>query len=408
MSFLFVLGRQPELSLAEIIACLKRLGLNYQINLFQREILLLSVKEKLDAVFLMNQLGGVVKIAEVITPSPLTETQLENTLLKVLANRFGNNKDEKKIFGLSFYGNEREARSREQIGMRIKKALKDEGRIVRFVTSREPTLSAVVVKTNKLLTEKGAEIIIFAHEKKIWLAKTLAVQPFAEFSERDYGRPGRDAISGMLPPKLAKILINLAEINTNAVILDPFCGSGTILTEAALMGYQNIFGSDISPKAVADTKQNIAWIIQKLKIIPNKSGQKSEIKQCDARFLSRYFPPAFFDAIITEPYLGPPLKGRETPEQINNIIRELSSLYLASLKEIHKILKPDGRVVMIWPVFNKNKFLPLENEIKKLGFKIEPLLPPNFAHLLTPRGTLIYARPEQRVGREIVKLRLID
>lgn len=46
------------------------------------------------------------------------------------------------------------------------------------------------------------------------------------------------------------------------VILDPFCGSGTILTEAMLINYKNLIGADISPKAINDTKKNIEWIIR--------------------------------------------------------------------------------------------------------------------------------------------------
>src|SRR5205823_3602162 len=92
-----------------------------------------------------------------------------------------------------------------------------------------------------------------------------AVQPFEQFSARDFGRPGRDDLSGMLPPKLAIIMINLAANDTISVLLDPFCGSGTILSEALLLGYKNLIGSDISEKAVADTKTNLDWIANKFR-----------------------------------------------------------------------------------------------------------------------------------------------
>ena len=47
-------------------------------------------------------------------------------------------------------------------------------------------------------------------------------------------------------------------------LLDPLRGSGTILTEAAVMGYQNLYGSDISRKAITDTKEKFRLDYQKL------------------------------------------------------------------------------------------------------------------------------------------------
>ena len=122
---------------------------------------------------------------------------------------------------------------------------------------RSPTLSSVVVEQNKLTTAQGAEIVIVQFDKKLFLGKTIAVQPFKELSFRDYGRPARDDYSGMLPPKLAQIMLNLSGAKPADTILDPFCGSGTILTEAMLMGYQDLVGSDVSSKAIEDTGKNI-------------------------------------------------------------------------------------------------------------------------------------------------------
>ncbi len=396
MKYLFVLGRQPAISLAEIISLLKRLKNGFQITLFQPEILIIDVAALLDVDFLMSQLGGTIKIGLV----------KDKTAIAMIKEKFGREKKGKIYFGLSAYGSNI---SQNKNGLQIKKILKDEGWSVRFVTSREPTLSSVVVKTNKLLSDRGIEIIIANTPDGSWLAETLAVQPFAELSERDYGRPGRDALSGMLPPKLAKIMLNLAEVGPDAAILDPFCGSGTILTEAALMGFTKIFGSDSNPQAVTDTKNNLSWIEKKYSIRQLADNIKySNIKSCDARKLSRCFSPCSIDAIVTEPYLGPPLRGNESEQQIKNIVNELSRLYLEVFKEFKKVLKPSGKIVMVWPVFGGDGCLPLfpliSEETKKLGFKTEPLLPPDFSHLLTPRGTLIYSRPGQKVGREMVKL----
>ncbi len=137
---------------------------------------------------------------------------------------------------------------------------------MRYVENKEEALSSVTVAKNGL-TNRGREFLISPLFKegagggqRYSLAKTEAVQPFEQFSARDFGRPGRDDLSGMLPPKLAMIMINLAQTSLNSILLDPFCGSGTILSEALLLGYKNLIGSDISEKAVEDTKINIDWI----------------------------------------------------------------------------------------------------------------------------------------------------
>lgn len=156
----------------------------------------------------------------------------------------------------------------------------------------------------------------------------MAVQPFKELSFRDYGRPARDDKSGMLPPKLAQIMINLSGANPDRAALDPFCGSGTILTEAMLMGFKNIIGSDISGKALRDTKDNIAWIQSKFQI----SNFNFQLFNSGAARISEHTAPNSIDAIITEPYLGP----QRGQFEISKTAKNLEQLYSESLAEFKK------------------------------------------------------------------------
>lgn len=392
MEYLFVLGRQPLLSLAEIISFFRREKINTEIILLSNEILLIKTSTPLRADHCLWQLGGTVKIAA--SRGLTEEKQLPETIVALLKSKHS----QKIIFGLSGYG-VFSPKEILEIGLEIKKRFQKEGWKSRFVSSRQTALSSVIVKTNKLLTDRGAEIILIPEQNKLRLGQTLAVQPFAELSERDYGRPGRDAVSGMLPPKLAKIMINLAEINTNCALLDPFCGSGTILTEAAMMGYLNLFGSDINLRAAADAQKNLEWLKEKNKNL----AFRFQILKSDARHLSSRLPGRSIDAIVTEPWLGPPLRGRETEKQIRGLMKELGRLYLESFREFKKILKAGGKIIMVWPVFQENKFLPLLEETAKIGFKIKPLLPSKFSQFLNARQTLVYARPNQKIKREVLK-----
>lgn len=292
--------------------------------------------------------------------------------------------------------------------MEIKKYLKEHGISCRLVTSKEKTLSSVVVTQNKLISQ-GIEIIIFKQNNKIIIGHTLSVQPFKKLSFRDYGRPARDDRSGMLPPKLAQIMINLSTVRTrpDAFLLDPFCGSGTILTEAMLMGYKNLIGSDISQKAIEDTEKNIKWIEKnyKLHLPAGKAGIANyKLFNKSVTQLYQFLKPNSIDAIITEPYLGP----QREKFNVQKVVKELEELYSAALQEFKKILKPNGQIVMIWPIFriknNLIKINPTLNDFKIIN-PIPKFLLQNKNIKLTNRNTIIYGREKQKVWREIVVLK---
>jgi len=146
-------------------------------------------------------------------------------------------------------------------------------------------------------------------------------------------------------------MINLAQVDQSAKILDPFCGSGTILQEALLLGYHGLIGSDISKKAIDDTKENLEWLKNSIDRV--KGSDLPSLYNLDVRQLSQKIKQV--DAITAEPYLGPPLKGRESKDQIKKIITDLEQLYIDAFKEFDKILNPSGVVVIIFPVFIKNE-----------------------------------------------------
>ena len=67
--------------------------------------------------------------------------------------------------------------------------------------------------------------------------------------EPKYVTHGIHAYKGKFYPQLAKSLLNVANIEPGAVVLDPFCGSGTALLEGYLNGF-NAHGCDMNPLAV--------------------------------------------------------------------------------------------------------------------------------------------------------------
>lgn len=397
MKYFFVLGSNPTLSLAELAAIF-----NYgKLSLVQKNIAILeSGREiKSDA---LKKIGGVIKFGLIY--NELNSPAVQGILKAMVIFSKPEKLETKFNFGVSFYGQAKI--NIKALAMEFKKLLKQTDINSRWVISREPVLSSVVVEQNKLTSGQGVEIVIIEFNKKIFLGKTIAVQPFKELSFRDYGRPARDDRSGMLPPKLAQIMINLAlpegsasSLEAEPLILDSFCGSGTILTEAMLMGCRNIVGADISTKAILDTKTNIVWLQKNYELPPINY----KLLEADATQIAKYLAPNSIDAIITEPYLGPP-RGRI---EVNKIKFELEKLYSESLREFYKILKPSGRIVIVWPVFqvkHQSNFInPNLN-----GFTIINPIPENLRKniflKLTKRNTIVYGREEQRVWREIVAL----
>ncbi len=59
-----------------------------------------------------------------------------------------------------------------------------------------------------------------------------------------------------LHPRYARALINLTEARRGDTVLDPFCGTGGIVLEAAMLGMKAI-GSDIDPEMVEGCKRNL-------------------------------------------------------------------------------------------------------------------------------------------------------
>ena len=286
----------------------------------------------------------------------------------------------------------------KRIGLGLKKEFKSRGLRSRFAVSREDNLSSVAVVKNKLLTE-GMEFLVLAGANEFILGITLTVQDFEKYNLRDYGRPLPSPRSGMLPPKLAQMMINISKIKKNQTLLDPFCGSGTILQEAANLGIESIIGSDNEADAVSGSQKNLAWFQEEFKVKP----RSLRIFQCDARKLAEKIATDSIDAIIAEPYLGPPLTGREPFSIIQKNRDELEILYAAAFKEFAKILKLGGVIVFIFPRFEKKyEILEIRNldQIKKCGFAVEPLSE-------NRRESAVYQKDIQHLAREIFVFRKI-
>lgn len=133
-----------------------------------------------------------------------------------------------------------------------------------------------------------------------------------------------------LKPTLAYALVKLANIKRGDVVVDPMCGGGTILIEAALEYGKKAkyYGIDISKRFLKGAKKNA-----------KKAGVASLIKfiQGDCRKLETIFKEKSIDKIITNPPYG--VRMGEA--------KRVLQLYKSFLKSAHKVLKDDGRIVIL-------------------------------------------------------------
>lgn len=378
LTYACILGSHPDLSYAEVEAvCTGLPGVSVQ---RAHSCALLHATQPIDAQALMQRLGGTIKIVEIV--GPFDEDAMSDWLMERI------DEGSKFHFGFSLYALEAgvpvrgDWKTLHTLGLAMKRALKNAGISARFVESREIALSSVIVHKERLL-KNGVEIVLLkrAHGE-MFFGYTLAVQPFQEFAKRDFGRPSRDARSGMLPPKVARMLVNLSQPSRGSVILDPFCGSGTVLQEALLMGFANVRGSDHSAKAVADTKRNLEWM--KLQAVPLTTERVEDLGT------SRTLRPSSVDRIVFEGYLGDP---SPKPQRLVEMQQEMIQLYTAAFRSFDVILRSTGVIVAALPFW---VFGPAEKHLD-----IKKIVGTTF-HIT--KGPFLYKRPQSIVGREIVVL----
>jgi tRNA G10 N-methylase Trm11 len=420
MRHFFILGSNPALSTAEILALLG--GNDFAVTLLTKQLLIVDglPEDRWDARSLMSRLGGTIKIGRIVGEDlPCSQEELANAVSEQLLS---SKREGRLSFGLSLYSADRDKPERlarslsakiKRTGMEIKRLVKEAGRNVRWATSNEgAALSSVTVEKNHLIEEGGEFVIMADADNRCLLGVTEAVQPFEDFSRTDFGRPDRDALQGMLPPKLARIMLNLGNRNDDPsakLIMDPFCGSGTVLSEAMKIGFRRLIGSDTNPEAVKATTTNLDWLRQRLGL--TASAVAADLHTADAREAGQSLSPSSLSLVVTEPYLGPPMNGRETRGEMQKRLAELGALYHAAFADWRQALQPGAKVVIALPVYlhGDEKHGISINEIRSLGYVVEPTLGSSEFSRLGQKPThnqgLIYGRAGQHVWREIVRLR---
>ncbi|MGB3945501.1 MAG: methyltransferase domain-containing protein [Candidatus Saccharimonadales bacterium] len=388
MNIVAILGRQPELSLAELEG---RFGAN-AVTPFSSLAATLAVDT-----FDVQQFGGIQKAGKVVAElEPASWDRLSRDIVQRYTKELRG--DGKLTLGISVYGRrDVDARSVGRTGLALKQALKKRGRSVRLVPNDGAALSTATSHHNKLgLSDNKLEIIIVYGSNSVIVADSVGSQNISALAARDQGRPKRDAFVGMLPPKLALMMINMSGITTNdnsqqttMRILDPFCGTGVLLQEAALLGY-DVYGTDLSEKMVDYSKANLDWLAVK------HSVGAVEVEAGDA-IEHQWSKP--IHAVVAETYLGQPFSAPPAPDKLDKVRRNVDHIVGSFLKNIAPQLESGTPLCLAVPAWRDGSgrltHIPVIRNLDSLGFTWQ-----SREHVDVQK--LIYFREDQIVARELL------
>ncbi len=427
MKYLAILGREPKLSLAELESLFS------EVRQISPELATFTAKTTPSIDFL----GGSLKLAVELDQKPLD-------FLQTLP-------EGKITFGLSDYSSTASAKSATTEALKLKKILVRHGRSVRIVENKTAVLSTATSLHNGLSGKNARKVELIKTNHDYY--RVIGVQNIDAYARRDQARPARDARVGMLPPKLAQILINLCgPITKPATLLDPFCGTGVLLQEALLMGF-HVYGTDIDERMVKYSEKNLDWLLTdsatavfraasgqpvatggrryssacqppdslktgSSRVKPTNSIQKSEKYSPEDRKLGRaplsvsegeYFQISqgdatnykwpHVDAVACEGYLGRPFSNIPADIALKTVKQECQTIILGFLKNLSSQIEPNTPVVLATPAWLRPdqtySRLKILDDIENMGYNVSN----------KTREGLLYHREGQIVARDIIILR---
>jgi tRNA G10 N-methylase Trm11 len=425
-AYMFIPGKNWKLSLAELIAFLEAREVKFEVHQLSKGFFVVDTEENASALAIAD-LGGILKIGSA-TADFATQIARKAFLQRSKQAREQIRREiaasgviaeileaptAKTVFGVSVYCAEDSLHPVSKVmqrfvGSAIKRELAAHGRkssFMGFSKAREqPQLSAVEV-LKKNLVENKAEILFGIGKKQTVVATTVAVHNPFEFQKRDVGKPSQRKIFA-ISPRLAKIMVNLASCISGKLLLDPFCGVGTILQEALLSGAK-VAGVDINPWCITAAKENLEWLKKEYAL---KEAEYAVVQGDACRLTGKFGEEV--DCIATEPDLGPALRQVPTMPYAAKIVAKLEPLYYGFLKEAYRILKKGGRLVLVAPYMRTRSgrpvTMPVGEKAISIGFKRVYLFQEKvFARdvdvkeNMAEMASFVDAEERHKVGREI-------
>ena len=368
MKYLFVLGRNIELSKEEVLNYFEKEGNPVGEYFISGNGMLIEVENSIWDNEIDN-FGGVLSIGEVLTTG--TIENLDKKLEDIMIYGGEKNKLTYAIWNFSKNYDIIEAYLKKRFkAEKLKATLKHLTDKIELQDGGEANMPS-----SKLLNE---EYFVFQEGTLEYFGKIIQHCDYEKIEKRDMEKPVRRE-SLAISPRLAKIMINLAQIKKGGTLLDPFCGVGTILQEA-LLGGLKVVGVDVDGDATKGAKQNMNWF--------GFSPEDYKIINFDSKRVNL----DEVSAIATEPDLGKVLKKIPTKNKAKETLENFEKLIVQVMNNARE--KVEGRIVFTSPLIRIGK--------KRLTCNIENICS-RTGYLEVIPGIEEY-RKNQVVGRKIFVL----
>jgi len=279
----------------------------------------------------VTKLAGIHKFAPLMTEFRRNKTNIEELVSRIAAEV-----DTIERFALSGYDVPEE--DQEEITRLLLDAVRKAG--LRKVKLLRPKGNELLAE--QVLSKEALDVIVFPYKGGYGLGPTGWVSDAASVRERGLTKPAPHSEISM-SPRLAQLLVNLSNLAPGKTLLDPFCGSGTILAEGLFKSLVCV-GVDSNAGYLRDARKNLEWARTRV-------GRGTyRLKLGDARELARLLGGTKVDGVVTEPVLLPRFKSRPSTKVANELMEEAGDTYSEALSSIIDALAPRSRVVIVVPV----------------------------------------------------------
>ncbi len=377
MKYFFILGRNPELSLTEIISYFNRFDNPIKDYLKNKNSVLIDVEKNIPE-DIIEKLGGTIAIGEVIASGSIENifNNIENEYL------YSGTKNKFNYIIWDFADSENVSK----LSVHLKKIFKLE----RLKSTEKQFSGNLKLQTGEIIPMPSSNLIEEEYflfysqiDKKNYFGKIIKKCDYKKIEERDMNKPiRREELS--ISPRLAKIMINLSQVLENGKILDSFCGIGTILQEALIQNI-TVVGIDNDEDAIEGAKKNLKWF----KFIQ----ENYNLILGDSKRINLNYD---INVLVSEPSLGDILKKYPSKNESQEIFRKFENLMINVLNNFKKKIK--GRIVFTAPFILVNR-----RKEERVSCNINNIL--NKTKLKLLEGFPIAEfRDGQIVGREIFVL----
>jgi tRNA G10 N-methylase Trm11 len=365
MKYLFILGRNPELSVAELKSFFRKtengiLGFEQKSN-----AVLVDLEEPLEA-GVVEFLGGTIGIGRVLCElKNIDRTEIyyseKNNFSYVVWN-FSDSAEEIREYLKSRFKKERLKASEKNLG---------ENMFLQGSEDKSQRLSSKTVEE---------QYFVFGD----YFGKIVEFSDYKEIEKRDMEKPvRRESLS--ISPRLAKIMINLSEVPSGGekILLDGFCGIGVVLIEA-LNQEIKVVGVDSDDKAILGAKENLkhfGFHEDNYKLI-NKDSSKVDLSKFKK-----------ISGMASEPDFGETLKKIPTKERAELMVEKFEKLMSRVLSNVKSYIPSGGKIVLTFPYIRTIKKR-VGCDVKKIALKTGLKVSEGFP--------LDEFRKDQIVGRQIV------